>query len=128
MRRRSAWLAAGILTTAALAPVIPSAQAATGCKVDYTVQSAWAGGFQGAISVTNLGDTLSGWTLTFTFPDSGQKVTQGWNGVWTQTGAAVKVVNPSWNATLPASQPVALGFLAETGGVNPVPTSFQLNG
>ncbi|MBT0773504.1 cellulase family glycosylhydrolase [Kineosporia sp. J2-2] len=129
MWRRTALLAAGIFAAgAALAPVIPAAQAAAGCQVDYAVQSQWADGFQGAVTVHNLGDAINGWTLTFDFPTAGQKVTQGWSATWTQSGTAVKAVNSSWNAALPTNGSVSLGFLGSSGASNPVPTSFKLNG
>ncbi|GAA3628623.1 cellulase family glycosylhydrolase [Kineosporia mesophila] len=128
MWRRTAWLAVGIFAAAALAPVIPTAQAAAGCQVDYKVQDQWAGGFQGALTVRNLGDAINGWTLTFAFPTTGQTVTQGWSATWTQSGTEVKAVNTSWNAALPTSQSVSLGFLGSSSGTNPAPTSFKLNG
>ncbi len=62
MWRRTAWLAVGVFAAAVLAPVIPAAQAAGGCQVDYVVQDQWAGGFQSAVTVRNLGDALNGWT------------------------------------------------------------------
>lgn len=128
MWRRTAWLAAVILSSAAWVPAMPTAQAAAGCQVDYAVQSQWTDGFQGAVTVQNLGAALNGWALTFTFPDAGQKVTQGWNGAWTQAGANVKVVDLGWNASLSTSQSISLGFVGGWSGRNPVPASFQLNG
>jgi endoglucanase len=128
MWRRTVCLAAGVFAAAVLTPVIPAAQAAAGCQVDYVVQDQWAGGFQSAVTVRNLGDELNGWTLTFGFPAAGQTVTQGWNATWTQSGTDVKAVNTSWNAALGSSRAVSLGFLGSWNGTNPVPASFQLNG
>ncbi len=62
MWRRIAGLAVGVIAMAAVVPVIPTAQAAAGCRVDYTVQDQWAGGFQSAVTVRNLGDAINGWT------------------------------------------------------------------
>jgi len=128
MRRRTAWLAAGLLAAASIAPIMSTAQAAAGCTVAYTIQNQWTGGFQGGVSVTNLGDALNGWTLTFAFPNANQKVTQGWNATWSQSGADVTAASLSWNAALATNSSVALGFTGAWSGSNPVPTSFQLNG
>src|SRR5689334_3449504 len=89
-------VAAGILGLAGLvaaigAVVLPGTASATstGCSVSYTVVGQWPGGFQGGVSVTNLGDPLSSWTLAFDFPDASQKVGPGWSAIWSQTGQHV---------------------------------------
>ena len=128
MKRRTAGLVAGILAAVSLVPIMPSAEAAAGCQVDYATQSQWAGGFQAALTVKNVGDALDGWTLKFAFPDAGQKVGQGWSGTWSQAGSAVTVTNLSWNAALPTNGSVGLGFVGSFTNANPVPASFQLNG
>jgi endoglucanase len=128
MRRRTAWIAVAALAMGSLIPLMPSAQAAAGCQVDYTVQSQWSGGFAAAVNVKNLGDAISGWALTFSFPTSTQTVTQGWSATWTQSGAAVKATSLSWNGSLATGGTAALGFNGSWSGTNPVPASFQLNG
>ena len=40
----------------------------------------WTGGFQGNVTITNLGDRINGWSLVWAFP-AGQQVTQSWNAV-----------------------------------------------
>lgn len=45
--------------TAAFAPV-PSAYAAPGCRVTYTVTSQWPGGFGANVTIGNLGDPVNG--------------------------------------------------------------------
>ena len=129
MRRRIAVLAAAsvAVVTGGIALVAFPAQAASGCSVTYTVQSQWAGGFSAALAVTNLGDATSNWTVKWAFPDAGQKVTQGWNGTFTQSGAEVTVTNLWWNGAWdqPDGQP---GFSGSWSSANPVPTSFTLNG
>jgi endoglucanase len=128
MKRRVAWLAAGILGLGSLVPLMPSAQAAAGCQVDYTLQGQWTGGFQAAVNVKNVGDALSSWSLTFAFPNANQKVTQGWNATFTQSGANVTATNMSYNGALATGASAALGFLGSWSGANPVPTSFKVNG
>ncbi|OON32434.1 cellulose-binding protein, partial [Micromonospora sp. Rc5] len=106
----------------------PAAAAATGCSVAYTVQSQWTGGFSGNIAITNLGSAVTGWTLTFDFPTSGQQVTQGWSATWSQSGTRVSAASLSWNGSLGTGGSTAIGFNGSWSGSNPVPTSFALNG
>ncbi|GII21417.1 cellulose binding domain-containing protein [Planosporangium mesophilum] len=132
MRKRSAFIAGTAtalvgLSAAVLLPTV--AHAAAGCKVVYTVQSQWSGGFTGNISITNLGDPLTNWKLEYDFPDAAaQKVSQGWNGTFNQSGKHVTVTNMSWNGSLATNATVNPGFNGTFGSSNPVPTAFTLNG
>lgn len=134
MRRTHSWrrnwsaaLAATTLLTGAAVAQAPGASAATGCRVDYVVSSQWSNGFTAGVKVTNLGDAVSGWVLTWTFP-AGQTVTQAWSATVTQSGAAVSARNASYNGTLGTGATAELGFNGSYVGSNPVPTSFALNG
>ncbi|MDN3259220.1 cellulase family glycosylhydrolase [Streptomyces sp. CSDS2] len=104
------------------------AAAAAGCKVDYTVTSQWQGGFQAGVKITNLGDPVTGWTLKFTLPDSGQKLVQGWNATWSQSGSTVSAAGIDWNRTLATGASTDLGFVGSFTGSNPKPSAFTLNG
>nr|WSW65029.1 cellulase family glycosylhydrolase [Streptomyces sp. NBC_00995] len=106
----------------------PQAVAAAGCKVDYTVTSQWQGGFQAGVKVTNLGAPVSGWTLAITMPDAGQKLVQGWNATWAQSGSTVTAVGVDWNRTLGTGATADLGMVGSFTGANPKPTAFKLNG
>ncbi|MFI2508958.1 cellulase family glycosylhydrolase [Streptomyces sp. NPDC018972] len=106
----------------------PQAAAAAGCRVDYTVASQWQGGFQAGVRITNLGDPVSGWTLGFTMPDAGQKVVQGWNATWSQSGSTVTATAVDWNRALATGATVDVGFTGSFTGANPRPTAFTLNG
>jgi len=44
-----------------------AAHAAAGCRVTYSVSTQWPGGFTGNVALTNLGDPLTSWTLTWSF-------------------------------------------------------------
>ncbi|GAA1776623.1 cellulose binding domain-containing protein [Luedemannella helvata] len=111
---------AAILTTTA-------AQAATGCRVNYVVSSAWPGGFGANVTITNLGDTVTSWRLTWSF-GAGQTITQLWNGSVSQSGAQVSVANVSYNGTITTGGETQFGFNGAWNGTNPVPTDFALNG
>ncbi|GAA0374605.1 hypothetical protein GCM10009541_16320 [Micromonospora gifhornensis] len=104
-----------------------AAHAAAGCRVVYSAPSQWPGGFTANVDLTNLGDPLNGWRLTWTFP-SGQRVTQAWNATVTSAGNDVTAANVSYNATLGTNQTVSFGFNGSWSGSNTAPTSFALNG
>src|SRR5262245_29266165 len=106
-------VAAGVVLTGGLA-----AQAAAGCRVAYTVTSQWQGGFGASVNVTNLGDPVTAWRLTWSFT-AGQTVAQLWNGTVTQSGAQVTVVNAGWNGNLGAGGSVTVGFNGSWAGGNP---------
>ena len=121
-------LAATVLTLGVgLATVVVSqANAATGCKVAYTVNQ-WSGGFNANVAITNLGDPLTSWRLEWNFAN-GQTVTQGWNGVFAQSGAHVTVTNASYNGGLATGATATPGFNGTWTGTNAIPTAFALNG
>lgn len=107
----------------------PTASAGNSCKIAYTVQNQWPGGFTSNVTITNTGSTaLTGWKLTFTFPDISQKVGQGWNATWTQVGQNVTATNLSYNGSLAAGASTSNGFNGTFNTSNPIPTSFSLNG
>ncbi|MFE0509798.1 cellulase family glycosylhydrolase [Streptomyces sp. NPDC058964] len=115
------------LVGTALAPVVSASGATPACTVEYSVTGQWDTGFQGAVKITNNTAALSGWTLTFDFAN-GQKVTQGWNAGWSQSGTTVTAANESWNGSLGTGASVSAGFLGKWSGSNTVPTAFKLNG
>ncbi|OZV81133.1 hypothetical protein CA850_13450 [Micromonospora echinospora] len=115
-------LAAGLLTT-----VVASA-AAVGCRVDYRVTNQWGGGFGADVAVTNLGDPVTGWTLTWSFT-AGQQVDQAWNATVTQSADRVTARDVGYNAVIGTGGTATFGFNASWNGTtNPVPASFALNG
>jgi beta-xylosidase len=124
------WTAAALALVAgaaAAAAVTTEAQAAAGCRVTYAVSNQWEGGFGAAVTVDNLGDSLSGWTLTWSFP-AGQTVAQLWGGTVTQSGAQVSVAAADYNRELPTGGSASFGFNGTWTGGNPAPASFSLNG
>ncbi|NLT57220.1 MAG: cellulose 1,4-beta-cellobiosidase, partial [Actinomycetales bacterium] len=67
------------------------------------------------------------WSLTFTFP-SGQTITQGWVGKFSQSGSRVTVTNEAWNGSLGSGQSTSPGFIGNWNGSNAAPTDFAVNG
>src|SRR3954447_15051392 len=121
----AALLAAALGTT--LVVTTAAHAAAAGCQVSYTVSSQWQGGFGASVAVSNLGDPINGWTLGWSFA-SGQTVTQLWNGVVSQSGAAVTVRDAGYNAAIATNASVSFGFNGAFTSGNAAPSAFTLNG
>src|SRR5918997_1323516 len=117
--RRTALVAVGALVVGGLTVVANPAHAAVACQVNYS--KAWdnnGGGFGGNLTIINLGDPLTSWTLTFAFPNQ-QRVDQGWSANWSQSGQNVTATNAPWNGNLPTNAQLGIGFNGSyTGGVN----------
>jgi O-glycosyl hydrolase len=97
------------------------------CEVTYT-QDTWTGGFTGNVTITNTSTTvINGWTLAFTFAGN-EQITNAWNGTFTQSGEAVKIVNESYNATIAAGGSTSLGFQGTWTTSSSPPASFTVNG
>ncbi|BCJ56312.1 glucanase [Actinoplanes sp. NBRC 14428] len=126
-RGLAAAAAVTLLTGAGIAVAASQASAAAGCRVTYSVNQ-WSTGFTGNVAVTNLGDPITGgWTLAWDFAGN-QRVTQGWNGTFTQSGQRVSVASPSYANSLATNATATLGFNADYSGTNAAPASFTLNG
>jgi hypothetical protein len=100
------------------------------CAVHYSVVSSWSGGFQGSVTITNNGTSaINGWTLSWSWPDSGEALTQMWNASYTQSGTSVTATNASYDASIAASGGTgSFGFLANDTASTTPPTVFYLNG
>jgi hypothetical protein len=124
-----AGLAAGAVATGLTGLMaIPAAFGATGCAVDYSVTNQWDGGFGASVTITNLGDAINGWKLTWPLA-SGQGVTQMWNATYATAGdGQATATDAGYNAAIPTAGTVTFGFNGSWSGSNPVPTSFSLNG
>ncbi len=105
------------------------AHAASYCQVTYKVTNQWPGGFGASITIQNSsGAAWSSWSLQFAFLASGQKVAQGWNGAFSQSGQNVTVTNLAWNGNVAANASISPGFNGTWTTSNPLPTSFTVNG
>jgi glucuronoarabinoxylan endo-1,4-beta-xylanase len=99
----------------------------TGCVISYS-QNDWGSGATVSVAIKNNGaSAINGWTLAWSFPGN-QKITNLWNGSYTQSGASVSVRNASYNSTIPADGSVTFGFNLSYSGANPKPDGFTLNG
>ncbi len=127
--RRAAAVGVAVALTATAVALMGSqpASAAAGCRVDYAVGSEWPGGFGATAAVTNLGDSASGWRLSWTFPGD-ERISQSWNGTHTQSGNQVTATNAAWNGDLPTGGTVSFGFNATSSARPTAPSTFTLNG
>ncbi|WP_326824335.1 glycoside hydrolase family 6 protein [Streptosporangium sp. NBC_01756] len=126
-RNRAATTAAVFVAAAGLATgQAATAHAAVSCDVAYSTNE-WQGGFTANISLKNLGDPLSSWTLGFAFPGS-QQLQQGWSATWSQSGNQVTAKNLDWNGALATGASTSVGFNGSWSGSNPKPTAFTVNG
>jgi len=127
-KKAAALLSASLLTVTGIGVVTATtAQAAPGCRVDYAVTNQWPAGFGGEVTITNLGDPLSSWTVDWSY-SAGQQISQLWNGSVSQTGGNVTVTSLPWNGSLATGARASFGFNASWSGSNPAPTSFRVNG
>jgi hypothetical protein len=131
MRRRTPAVIAGIAALAAgigatIVTAVP-AFAATGCMVTYSVTNQWPGGFGANVTVKNLGDSVNGWTVTWSY-SAGQQITQAWNAAVTQSGAQVTAKDAGYNSSLATNATQSFGFNGSWTSSNPVPTNYTVNG
>jgi Cellulose binding domain len=99
------------------------------CQVNYVVSNQWTGGFSTNITIQNTSSAAwTSWALAFTFPASGQAITQDWNGTFTQSGQNVTVTNVNYNGSVAVNASVVPGFNGTWTSSNPIPTSFSVNG
>ncbi|AJP04698.1 cellulose 1,4-beta-cellobiosidase [Streptomyces cyaneogriseus subsp. noncyanogenus] len=133
-RRRAArrlWTAAlaalALPLTLAGTGTTPAHAAAVQCSVDYKTND-WGSGFTADLTITNRGtEALDGWTLTYAYAGN-QKLSNGWNGIWSQSGSNVTVKNASYNARIAAGAAVSTGAQFTYSGTNTAPTGFTVNG
>src|SRR5207249_3525667 len=103
LRRATAIAAAGLaLGSGMVVAAVKQAHAAAACSVVYTITNQWDTGFGANMNVTNLGDPITSWTLTFDF-GAGQQITQLWHGY----------VNPDWAANVQAGATATGGTLGQ---------------
>ncbi|GAA2577315.1 hypothetical protein GCM10010435_61830 [Winogradskya consettensis] len=125
-KSRVAGAAAAVLVVSA-AVALPADAAAAGCAVDYKVSSQWQNGFGADVTITNLGDPLTTWALTWSYT-AGQTVTQAWNATLTQNGTTATATNLTYNGNIATNGTAAFGFNGTWTTTNPTPTTFTLNG
>lgn len=99
------------------------------CEVKYTINSNWGSGATLSVDITNLGAPKTSWELAWNFSNA-EKISQLWNGNFTQASQAVRVRNAGWNGNLSTNQTTNFGFnISMPNGTSLVrPAEFYLNG
>jgi hypothetical protein len=95
--------------------------------VDYVIQSSWSTGATISVTLKNNGPAIQSWTVGWTFPGD-QKITNLWNGTYTQSGTSVTVTNTGFNGAVGTGQSANFGFNLSYSGTNTAPNSFTVNG
>jgi hypothetical protein len=110
--------------------VTTTAPAQSTCAVRLTDVNNWGSGFVASVDLVNTGPhAINGWTLTFSWPTSWQRMDGGWNGTWVQSGQRVTVSNADFNRDLtPNGGAANIGFVGGYNGPNVMPGVFALNG
>ncbi|HEY3868677.1 MAG TPA: cellulose binding domain-containing protein [Actinocrinis sp.] len=104
----------------------PAASSAPACAIDYTVND-WGTGFQASITITDQGPALTGWTLQYSYTGA-EKLSNGWNAGWSQSGGQITAVNKSYNGTIASGGSTAIGANFTLSGALDTPTAFTVNG
>ncbi|WP_371526085.1 cellulose binding domain-containing protein [Streptomyces sp. NBC_01283] len=109
------------------APPNPAEAAAVECSVDYKTND-WGSGFTADLTITNRGTSaIDGWTLTYGYSGN-QKLTNGWNATWSQSGKAITAKSLSYNAKIAPGAAATAGAQFSYTGANSAPTHFAVNG
>ncbi|MFD8734427.1 cellulose binding domain-containing protein [Streptomyces sp. NPDC059618] len=103
-----------------------SPQGPASCTVKYDVVDQWADGFQVNVTVTSA-EALDSWQVGWTFAD-GQRITQMWDGVLSQSGSRVTASAEQYNGSVAAGGSFTFGFLGSWHDGNASPATFTLDG
>ena len=90
-----------------------------GLTTDINITSDWGAGYCAEVTVTNVGDTLSDWTVTISIDGTIREV---WNATYTQDGDKVTADGVEWNNVVDPGQSTGFGFCADRGAGPPPPT------
>lgn len=99
------------------------------CEVKYSINSNWGSGATLSVDIVNYGTPKTTWELAWNFSNA-EKISQLWNGTYSQTGQSVRVKNAAWNGNINTNQTINFGFnVSLPNGTNLTkPTEFLLNG
>ncbi len=93
------------------------------CTVAFSVASAWQGGFNDNVTVTNTGTSVwHNWTVTWTVP-SGVTLVNAWSSTITTSGSTWTVKAPSWAPDIAPGASATFGFQAN-GSSTPNPSNI----
>jgi cellulase/cellobiase CelA1 len=100
-------------------PTVTAPPAQASCSVTYRLAAQWATGFVAELIITNTGTVPIRWEVLMRYLN-GQRITQSWNVVLTQTGDVVRMTG-GWNSILLPGQSVTVGVIGTHTGINNPP-------
>lgn len=93
---------------------VASSAAGSANTCTYVISSQWAGGFNGAIRITNNKTTaINGWSVSWAYSD-GSKLTGSWNATVTGTNPYT-AINAGYNGTIQPGTTVEFGIQGTSG-------------
>lgn len=112
-------------TTIPETTILPSSTPENKLTALYKTTSNWGvGGTAEVIITNNSSSIINGWNVKWTFSGE-QKITNMWNGVYTQSGQSVSVKNAPYNGTIPSNGSVSFGFLYNGSESTPIDITAQ---
>ena len=107
--------------------MVANAATSSSCRVRYSISNETTSTFSAKITITNLGNPVTPWTLKWSFT-GGQHVTGGTGGTFAQTGTEASVTSSNRADRLRANRAKTVRFSATRTTSNPIPTNFTLHG
>jgi len=99
------------------------------CRVTYTLNNEWRGGFTASIAITNTGtQPINGWTLTYVYGGD-QRITNAWGAGFSQNGIVVTLSSLAYDSTIPPGTTLSsVGMYGTWTTSDGPPANFTLNG
>lgn len=106
--------APGVVSAEENAPAMDSVIYGNGqIKVENRIESAWQGGFQGSLTITNVSAMpIENWALSMEFP---YEINNIWNAeVKSHTDDRYVIQNAGWNQLIQVNESVSFGYLCNS--------------
>jgi len=114
-----------VTTQAPTTTTVPSTNSGVaGLSATYKVVNNWSSG--GTVEVTiknNSSSSVNNWNVDWTFPGD-QKISNLWNGTYTQSGQSVNVKNMPYNGNISPNGSISFGFVYT--GSNGTPSNITV--
>jgi Cellulose binding domain len=116
-----------VVSCVAVVVVMTQSPPASGgqCSATYSVSKQWGTGFTTSVRVTAGNSGIRSWTLRYSYPGK-QRLVEGWDGSWSQSGQAVTVTSASRNGALAPGASTAVK--AKFAGAVAVPSAVSCSG
>ena len=92
-----------------------------GCNATIRTVNSWPDGFQSEVTVQAGSSSVSGWTVSWSWP-GGQAINNLWNGTQSGSTSNVTVRNAAYNGSIAAGSSTTFGFTATGSPATPTLT------